>query len=131
MKPQGDGRVRCSAWLGGTVENTVKRLFEHRDDNGMDEQNCRKRHNSKSRSGKIVMMKTEMFKCSGCGRAEKREWGKRHWCECNPRAPFPMYSVKQSRLTDALVRGFMGGMRRCVVPPNDPSSATRPTGGDA
>ena len=60
-------------------------------------------------------MKTEMFKCDVCGKTTKLETGKRHWCDCNPPAPFYMNSVKMRKLTDQLIGGFMGGLRRKVA----------------
>ena len=56
-------------------------------------------------------MKTEMFKCDVCGKTAKLETGKRHWCDCNPTAPFYMHSVKMRKLTDQLIGGLMGGLR--------------------
>ena len=60
-------------------------------------------------------MKTEMFKCEVCGKTAKLESGKRHWCDCNPCAPFYMWNVRHSKGVDKLVNGFMGGLRRSVV----------------
>lgn len=49
------------------------------------------------------MMKTELHKCDACGKTAKLESGKRHWCDCNPRAPFYMVSVRMRKVTDQLV----------------------------
>lgn len=64
------------------------------------------------RFGIIVMMKTELHKCDACGKTAKLESGKRHWCDCNPRAPFYMVSVRMRKMTDQLVGGFLAGMKR-------------------
>ena len=61
------------------------------------------------------MMKTELYKCDVCGKTAKLESGKRHWCDCNPRAPFYMNSVKMRRMTDQLIGGFLAGMKRKAV----------------
>lgn len=58
------------------------------------------------------MMKTELHKCDVCGTTAKLESGKRHWCACNPPAPFYMHSVKMRKMTDQLVGGFFAGMKR-------------------
>ena len=56
-------------------------------------------------------MKTEMCKCDVCGKTEKLETGKRHWCGCNPEAPFYMVSVKMRKVTDTLVGGFIASTK--------------------
>lgn len=73
---------------------------------------CRKPHSAKNHSGKIVMMKTELHKCDACGKTAKLESGKRHWCDCNPTAPFYMVSVRMRKMTDQLVGGFLAGIKR-------------------
>jgi len=55
-------------------------------------------------------MKTELFSCQGCGYTELRESGKRHWHDgagsCSPSNPFYMYSVRQTKATNRLLKSF-------------------------
>lgn len=51
-------------------------------------------------------MKTELFKCDVCGKVARLESGKRHWCDCNSRAPFPVYSVRDRGVTDRVLKSF-------------------------
>jgi hypothetical protein len=57
-------------------------------------------------------MKTEMFQCEVCGKTAKLESGKRHWCDCNPQAPFYMVSVRMRHLTDKILNKFFSGVKR-------------------
>jgi len=63
----------------------------------------------------------ELFKCDACGRIAKLETHKRHWCDCNPRAPFAMHSVKDARVTDGVISAYLtaigrkGGASRSVI----------------
>ena len=52
----------------------------------------------------------EQFECTACGKRAMLDRTKRHWCDCNPAAPFYMYSVKQLESTRQLVAGFMEGL---------------------
>jgi len=49
----------------------------------------------------------ELFKCSACGSVAKLDCNKRHWCNCNPSAPFAMHSVKAARVTDGIVVAYL------------------------
>jgi len=58
-------------------------------------------------------MKTELYKCDVCGKVARLEAGKRHWCDCNARAPFPVYSVRSRRVSDYLsLIGKKGGQSK-------------------
>jgi len=51
-------------------------------------------------------MKTETFKCDVCGKTEKLQSGKHHWCDCNPAAPFYFVSLKHRSITERVSRGI-------------------------
>lgn len=42
---------------------------------------------------------TEIFFCDVCGKTSELETGKRHYCDCNPTAPFYMYSKRHREIT--------------------------------
>lgn len=55
-------------------------------------------------------MKMEWYSCDGCGKREKLEAGKRHWCKCHP-AGFVMVSDWTRRMSERAVRAFRGMTR--------------------
>ena len=45
--------------------------------------------------------------CTGCGKTAKRNPDRRHWCKCNPSAPYKMMIEKDYRLAHAVVKTFV------------------------
>lgn len=54
-------------------------------------------------------MKTELkrdkvlFLCEVCGKRKKLDSGKRHWCDCNPSAPFYFVEVRLKKMIGRLL----------------------------
>ncbi len=46
----------------------------------------------------------EKCRCQGCGKVEDRNSRVRNWCNCNPKAPFPMYSLYMCAVAEDCVR---------------------------
>jgi hypothetical protein len=52
------------------------------------------------------------FTCPACGIIDVLEARKRHWCDCNPRAPFEMQSVRHSRISDSITNRFLKALKK-------------------
>ena len=50
--------------------------------------------------------KTTKHACEICGKTEMLESKKRHWCDCNPTAPFFMWNVRHQKMARKVLAGF-------------------------
>ena len=53
----------------------------------------------------------QVYLCDGCGRREMLREGK-HWCGCNPNAPFKMVSASVRDMSTEAVRAFTTAIHR-------------------
>jgi hypothetical protein len=53
-----------------------------------------------------MQMKSESFICDGCGKEQTLRPG-RHWCNCNPMAPFEMVPARVRRVTNKVIKSFL------------------------
>ena len=154
MKPRGDGRVRCSAWLGGSLmarreaaPESPPRTHEHRQQCSRRRcavmsvhqwlQLCRLVIAQRSRRTCVRMLvllldpvaamlwpRTRQGKASGL-RQNLARWLVTVAARPRPASPL-MWRYEPNQL--AILQGYVDELSRCgALPPNDPSSATRPT----
>ena len=59
-------------------------------------------------------MNTELYRCLACGREMTLPVG-RHWCPCNPGAPFRMAPVSVLEAIDAMFASIAEKQRRLAA----------------